>query len=677
MRFAACLPVQSALLRRLNLPASLVLLAALASPIRAELPPLVPREVLFGNPVRASPGLSPDGKRLAYVAPDAKAVSNVWIRTWGQHDDRVVTHDTHQGIYGFDWAPDGRHLLYEQDAGGDENLHLFSVDLDGGLVRDLTPFQGIRVQNVFTNPRRPGEVLAGLNLRDRRVFDIYRIDLATGAVTPDTQNPGDVLSWTTDGHGVIRAATAFDDTGRTIVRVRAGRDAPWRDLMVCPFDQCSFWGQCNGGSLVVGFSGDGQRLTVVDPLHADRTRLVELDTKTGREIGELASDPRCDVDYRYGATARPIVLTDPKTDRVQAVGFTYTKFEWKVVDPAVRGDFDYLARAHPGTLFIDGRDQDDRRWLVQYTTDDGPTAWYLYDRSARKTEPLFVDRPELAKVKLAKSRPVVIRSRDGLDLVSYLTLPPGVPARGLPLILNPHGGPWFRDRWGFDPLTQLLANRGYAVLQVNFRASVGFGRKFFNAANHQFGDGAVLGDLVDSIGWAVAQGIADPRRVAIMGGSFGGYATLCGITFKPEHFACAVDLVGPSNLRTLFASMPTYWKPIKLRWVLRMGDVEHDDALNRRLSPLFHLESVRAPLLIGHGANDPRVHLSESEQMVHAMRARGLPVTLVVYPDEGHGFNRPENNLDFFGRVEEFLAKHLGGRCEPWRKVPGATAEVR
>lgn len=649
-------------------------------PARADLPPLIPRQVLLGNPVKASPALSPDGKHLAYVAPSPQGVSNVWVRTWGKQDDRMVTHDSHRGIYGFEWAADGRHLLFSQDSGGDENVHLFSVDLDSGKVRDLTPFPGVRVQNVLTNSRKPDELVVGMNRRDRHVFDMWRINLTTGAATLDTKNPGDVLAWSTDAELVIRAATAFDgETGRTTIRVRDSQHGPWRDLLVIPFERCCFWGQTNGGSLVAGFSQDGRSIYVVNPMLGDRTRLVQLDVKTGRQVTELASHPRSDVEYFLapGFEARPLVITDPRTDRVQAVAFNYTKIEWRVVDPTVRGDFEYLAAAHPGTFLVDGRDRDDRRWLVEYTTDDGPTAWYLYDRPRRKMELLFVDRPALTESRLARKTPVVIRSRDGLDLVSYLTLPPGTPARGLPMILFPHGGPWFRDRWGFDPWTQLLANRGYAVLQVNFRGSTGFGCTFFNAANHQFGDAAVLGDLADAVHWAVGQGIADPKRVGIMGGSFGGHATLCGLTFRPELFACGVDLVGPSNLRTLFAAMPTYWKPLKLRWVRRMGDVEHDEALNRRLSPLFHVENVRGPLLIGHGANDPRVHLAESEQMAQALRGRGLAVTLVVYPDEGHGFVRPENNLDFLGRAEEFLARNLGGRFEPWRKVPGATAQVR
>ena len=285
--------------------------------------------------------------------------------------------------------------------------------------------------------------------------------------------------------------------------------------------------------------------------------------------------------------------------------------------------------------------------------------------------------PALDGYALTTTRPVTYAARDGLVIPAYLTLPPGVEPRNLPFVIMPHGGPWARDSYGFDPWVQLLANRGYAVLQPNFRGSVGYGKAFLNASTEQWGVGAMQHDLTDGVRWAVAEGIADPKRVAIMGGSYGGYATLAGIAFTPDLYACAVDIVGPSNVATLFESMPPYWKVRKVRWRLRVGDVEGDAEFNRRISPLFHADAIRAPLLIGHGANDPRVKLSESEAIAAALRERNLPVTLVVYPDEGHGFARPENNLDFVGRVEEFLARHLGGRAEPWREVPGSSAEVR
>jgi dipeptidyl aminopeptidase/acylaminoacyl peptidase len=656
---------------------SVVALAVAVPAARADLPPLIPRALLLGNPRKTVPQVSPDGTHLAYVAPSDRGVANVWVEAADGSGRRMVTQDTHRGIYGFTWAPDGRHILYQQDRDGDENFHLYAVDLPGKLVRDLTPFLGVRVQNVLTDPNHPTQVLAGLNVRDRRVFDMYRIDLKTGAVTLDAENPGDVLSWTTDADFAIRAATAFGGDGcKTTVRVREA-GGPWRDLLVVPFQECCFYGQVNGGTLVAGFTPDGKGLYVVSPLGADRTRLVKLDTRTGRELEVVAADPRCDVEYNSDFSFTPLVLTDPRDGHVQAVAFNHTRLEWKVVDPAVADDFRALARVRPGVFIVTGRDHADRKWVVRYTADNATDAHYLYDRGTKTARLLFKDQPELDRYTLAETRPVVVRTQDGLDLVCYLTLPPGVPAKKLPLVLFPHGGPWWRDRWGFDPVNQLLANRGYAVLQVNFRGSTGFGKKFLNAANLQFGPGAVLRDLGDALRWATDQGIADPARVGVMGGSFGGYATLAEVAFHPDRYACAVDLVGPSNLRTLFASMPDYWRPVKERWRRRMGDVEHDAALNERVSPLFHAGKIRAPLLIAHGANDPRVKLAESERIVKELRGRGRPVTFVVYPDEGHGFARPENNRDFFGRVEEFLARHLGGRAEPWQKVPGSTAEVR
>ena len=328
-------------------------------------------------------------------------------------------------------------------------------------------------------------------------------------------------------------------------------------------------------------------------------------------------------------------------------------------------------------FLVTSRDRADARWIVAGFRADGPTSFYLYDRRTQRLEHLFDDVPELKDYTLAPVEPVRFKARDGLPLLAYLTLPPGGPAKQLPLVLYVHGGPWFRDRWGYDPVGQWLANRGYAVLQVQFRASSGFGKRHLNAGNGQWGVGSMQHDLTDAVRWAVGKGIAAPRRVGILGASYGGYATLAGLAFTPELYACGVDIVGPSSVTTLLQSIPPYWAPVKRRWQLRVGDVEADSVFARRISPLFHADAIRAPLLIGHGANDPRVKLVESERIVAALRARGLPVTFVVYPDEGHGFGRPQNNLDFFGRAEDFLRQHLGGRSEPWQAVEGSSAEVR
>lgn len=635
-------------------------LAALALPAAAELPTLIPREVLLGNPTKASPHVSPDGTKLAYLAPSKEDVLNVWVRTLGKEDDQMVTKDTHRGIRIHFWAEDGKHLMYLQDLNGDENWHVYSVDLDSKVVRDLTPFQGIRATGVSTDKKHPNEILVGLNLRDRRVFDQYRVDLTTGAIVLDTQNPGDVLGWVTDPDFQIRAAMASNPKdASTTLRIRDSKDAPWRDLMTWPFGD-------QGGP--IDFTADGKALYVTTTLGSDTSRLVKVDAATGKELETLAANPKCDLDD---------VVTQEDRHVVQAVLFDYLKPEWKVLDPSIQADFDQLAKAHKGVFYLTGRDRADKHWTVSYMVDDGPVAHYLYNRESKKADFLFVNRPDLEKYTLAHCEPVVIKSRDGLDLVSYLTLPPGLEPKNLPLVLNVHGGPWARDAWGLEPECQWFANRGYAVLQVNFRASAGFGKHFLNAGNAEWGTGKMQDDLSDAVKWAVAKGYADPKKVCIFGGSYGGYATLAGLVFTPELYSCGVDIVGPSNLKTLMESIPPYWEPMKKQFALRIGPVDTDEAYNKKISPLFHADTIKVPLIIAQGANDPRVNIREADQMVKALRDRKIPVDYVVYTDEGHGFARPENRLDFYGRVDDFLAKNLGGRSEPWQKVEGSSAEVR
>jgi dipeptidyl aminopeptidase/acylaminoacyl peptidase len=659
--------------------AGLSLALARVAPAGAELPQLIPRRVLFGDAAKDGPQISPDGSRLAYLAPAKDGVMSVWVRTLGKEDDHVASGETKEGIGLFSWAWDDRHLLTLQDRNGDENLHLWSIDLQTGDVRDLTPFPGARATNLLTSSARPHQVLVGLNRRDPRVFDMYRVDLETGEAMLDTENPGDVLGWTTDADFQIRAACALDSNVNTVIRVRDAADKPWRDLLVSPFAETPILGQINGSSLVVDFTADGRGLYVASAIGSNTTRLVQLDTATGRELKTLAQDPKCDLRAAWGADRIPRfqVLVDPAQHTVQAAAFEYGETEWKVLDPVARKDFDNLKKTHAGELFVASRDRADRTWVVGFFDDVGPTSYYLYERASGRATHLFDDHPDLAAYRLAPMQTRVVRARDGLELLCYLTLPQGVPARKLPLVLLVHGGPWARDGWGYDPMVQWLANRGYAVLQVNFRGSMGFGTRFLNAGNGQWGVGAMQNDLTDAVHWAVEQGIADPKRVAIAGGSYGGYATLAGIAFTPDLYVCAIDIVGPSNVATLLGSIPLYWAPVKKRWVRRVGDAEHDAELNRRISPLFHVDRIRAPLLIGHGANDPRVKQEESDRIVHAMREHHLEVTYIVYPDEGHGFGRTENNLDFFGRAEEFLGGHLGGRVERFEQLAGTSAQVR
>jgi len=621
---------------------------------------LIPRDVLFGNPLKAGVRISPDGRMLSYIAPSARGVLNVWVKTIGKDDDRMITDDRTRGIRSYQWAYNGKQIGYIQDKLGDENWHLYVTDLATRETRDLTPFTGVRVQDVITDRHFSDEVYVALNRRDPQVFDLYRLNLVTGALALDTENPGDVGGWVTDHNFVVRVAVATDrQDGGTIIRVRDGKGSPWRELLRLPFGE-------SGG--VVGFAEGNRNLYMTTSVGSDTTRLVEVDSKTGAELRTLIRNEKADIGR---------ILQNPDTYGIEAVSFNYLMPEWSVLDDAVKEDFALLRQIENGVFSITGRDLENKKWTVAFISDTGPVSFYLYDRERRHARFLFVHRPDLGQYTLAAMRPFIIKARDGLELVSYLTLPPGTEAKAVPLVLLVHGGPWARDGWGLDNEVQWLANRGYGVLQVNFRGSTGFGKAFLNAGNGQWGVGAMQHDLTDAVQWAIGAGIADPAQIAIMGASYGGYATLAGLTFTPDLYSCGVDIVGPSNLRTLMESVPPYWVPFKRRMILRIGDVERDDAFNRKISPLFHVENIRVPLMIAQGANDPRVKIAEAEQVVTAMRAKGLPVTYIVYPDEGHGFARPENRLDFYGRVEEFLARCLGGRAEPWQAVDGATAQVR
>jgi dipeptidyl aminopeptidase/acylaminoacyl peptidase len=646
---------------------------------QAELPPLIPREILFSNPARTDPKVSPDGSQLSWLAPDKSNTLNVWTSAFDGGNAHCVTNETGDPIEWYTWAADGKHVLYLHDNAGDEIPHLFSADLTNGIVRDLTPFRGVRAQNVLTDSRRPDSALVALNLRDRNVFDMYRVNLETGAVTLEATNPGDVLTWKADNDFVIRAATAFDGkSGRTIIRVRDAADKPWRDLVVMPFEQALFGGQVVNGSLIVGFDPDGKSLLIDSALHSDKGRLVRVDLRDGHELGVIAEDPHCDVEFREVGRLgmEPGVILHPVSDVLQAVEFNYTTPHWFFVDPKFKEDFANIRREAPGFIDLVSRDNADRVWIVTSRRSDAPLTFYKYDRETKKLSQLFTENSSLAKFALARKKPVTIKARDGLELVSYLTVPPGIEPKKLPLVLLIHGGPWARDDESYDPEAQFLANRGYAVLQVNYRGSTGFGIKFFNAGNLQVGLGMVE-DVIDGARWAVDQGIADPKRIAPMGGSGGGFATLRALEMRPDLFACGVDEFGPADEATGLRSFPKYWSNIIARWRRREGDVDHDENWNRKISPLYHVDAIRAPLLIGQGKNDPRVTLADADALVAALRKAKREVTYVVYPDEGHGFARPENQFDFYGRVEEFLAKHLGGRAEPWKKITGATAELK
>ncbi|MBI4872248.1 MAG: S9 family peptidase [Candidatus Riflebacteria bacterium] len=608
--------------------------------------PLIPRRILLGNPTRSSPRLSPDGKRLACLAPD-EGVLNLWLAKMDGSLDRPVTRDRKRGIQVFFWAMDSRHLIYLQDTAGDENWHLYAVDLDNDIVRDLTPFLGIQGFPVATVPEKPREFLVSLNLRDRTVHDVHRLDLETGAIVPDTVNPGNVINWIVDRQLTVRGALARLPDGSTELRIRDSAEHPWRTLAT--------WGADDEYCGVYGFAPDGRSLYLHDSRGSDTQRLVEVDTLSGA-TKVLAGDDRYDAGN---------VITKPITRAVQAVSFTSDREHWRVLDPELEPDWRFVeAFAGPAEVTLESRDLADETWLIAVRSDVASVAHHRFDRKSRTFSHLFDTQPELGDYVLAPMRAETLHARDGLELQAYVTLPPGGPDRNLPMVLDVHGGPWVRDTWGFRSDVQLLANRGYAVLQVNYRGSTGFGKNFVNAGDREWA-GKMHDDLLDAVDWAVKQGLADPARVAISGGSYGGYAALVGAAFTPGVFACAVDVVGPSNLITLIESVPPYWRPLRNTFDRRVGNIDTEPEFLRSRSPLFRASNISIPLLICQGANDPRVKQAESEQIVAALREKGKDVEYLLFPDEGHGLVRPENRLRYFAAMEAFLARHLGGRAEP------------
>ncbi len=616
--------------------------------------PLITRQVLFGNPDKASVQLSPDGTKLGYLAP-VGGVLNVWV---GPANDPAaaspVTRDTDRGIRFYDWAYTNNHILFIQDKGGDENWRLYSVNLETGETKDLTPLEGVQARFQEISPEFPGEILVALNDRDPRFHDLYRINIGTGERHLVQKNEGFSGFVTDHAYRVRLALRVLPDGGSEILR--AGEPGGWTPFARIPTEDTLT-------TSPVGFDKDGTILYMIDSRNRNTGALMALDLDTGKQT-LLAEDPRADVSD---------VVIHPTEKRVQAAAFTYERKVWQILDQSIAGDWATLRTIATGDVEVVSRTLDDRYWIVAYIMDDGPVRYYRYDRTGQKAQFLFTNREQLEGLPLAKMHPIVIRSRDGLNLVSYYTLPPGSdsdgnarPGEPLPTVLVVHGGPWARDTWGYNPWHQWLANRGYAVLSVNFRGSTGFGKLHINASTSEWG-AKMHDDLIDAVRWAIEHGITDPQRVAIMGGSYGGYAALVGMTFTPETFACGIDIVGPSNLVTLLESIPPYWQPQVDLWTTRVGDhrTEAGRAFLTKRSPLTSVHRIQRPLLIGHGANDPRVKQTESDQIVQVMQEKGIPVTYVLYPDEGHGFARPENRLSFNAVAEAFLSDCLGGRYQP------------
>jgi dipeptidyl aminopeptidase/acylaminoacyl peptidase len=625
---------------------------------------LIPRTKLFGNPTRADCQISPDGHWLSWLAPK-DGVLNIWLAPAGDIDQaRVITDDKKRGIRFHGWMPGSTHLLYIQDEGGTEDWHVYAVGLDGAPARDLTPLAGVQAQVQGLSLDHPHVLAVGLNDRDKAWHDIYRIDVRTAERELAFENSGQFSRIVLDRQLVPRLASKTRDTegGRIRYRIEGSKLEPY-DVIEHEDDLTTY---------TLGFTRDGATLYGISSVGRDTAALVAIDWAGGKQR-VLAEHAKADIGH---------LLTHPATYEAEAVSVEHVRREWIPLNERMADDLKRLHGSLPGEINIADRTSADDRWVVVASAAEAPATYHLYERKSGEFTELFPTRPELKSYALAPMRGEIVRARDGLELVSYLTLPQGEAAKPeapLPMVLLVHGGPWARDAYGFNPSHQWLANRGYAVLSTNFRASTGFGKAFLNAGDLQWGR-TMHDDLIDAMEWAVGEGIADRRRIAIMGGSYGGYAALAGLTFTPETFCCGIDIVGPSNLETLLATIPPYWKAFFENLARRVGDprTEAGRKLLRERSPLHFADRIAKPLLIGQGANDPRVKQAESDQIIEAMRAKGLPVTYVLYPEEGHGFAVPENRLSFNAIVEAFLSAHLGGRAEPIAgDFKGANLKVR
>ncbi|MCE9520887.1 MAG: S9 family peptidase [Alphaproteobacteria bacterium] len=639
----------------LSLMAALVLGAtAVAAHAAFGVNDLIPRRVMFGNPERTAPLISPDGSLLAFTAP-VDGVMNIWV---APVDDlaaaKAVTKVKGRPIPRFEWAPNGTHLLYSQDQGGNENYHLYAVDLADNTTKDLTPYKGARAELIAMSYRRPSEVLVGINNRDERWHDAWLINIVTGDAKLVLKNDGFAAIYADNALNIRLAAKPAKDGATEYLR-RAG--ATWKPFITVQGDDALtteplFFGPGNTSVYMLDSRGrDKSALMLVNTL-----------TKARTLIGEAA---KSDVAF---------VISDPVTMEALAYSSEYERMEWHPLKSSLKADIEFLEKKVTGYWWVLSQSKDNTLWTVWIDTPGEPVKFGLYDRKTRVLTTLFAARPNLVGAPLPKIHPRVIKSRDGLDLVSYVTLPKGsdgdgdgVPDKPLPLVLFVHGGPWARDSLAYNPPAAWLSNRGYAVLNVNFRGSTGFGKSFVNAGDKEWG-GKMHDDLIDAVDWAIDNGIAQKDKVAIYGASYGGYAALVGLAFTPGKFACGVDVVGPSNLNTMLTNMPAYWASFLETFKRRVGDpatAEGKKILNER-SPLFRAAKIQRPLLIAQGANDPRVKPAEADQIVRAMQKKNLPVTYVLYADEGHGFARPENRLSFYAISEAFLAQCLGGRAEPF-----------
>lgn len=603
--------------------------------------PLLPLEDFFKNPEKTNYKLSPDGSSFSFLAPYEKRM-NIFVQKVGETEATRLTSETDRDIAGYFWANNDR-LLYLRDTGGDENFRLYGVNTDGSNLICFTDFENVRTGIIDDLPEIPEEVIISMNKRNPQVFDPYRLNINTGVMNLLAENPGNITAWMTDHEGKLRLAIATDGVNQSYM---------WRDNEKDEF-KTTLTTSFKETVSPLFFTFDNKQVYALCNLERDKQALVIFDMATGKEAEKIFEAETVDLSGANYSRKRKVLLgTNYYTD----------KRHDEIFDEEAKATMDKLEAQLPGVeIRIASNNKAEDLLIIRTFTDKSRGAYYLYDVNTDELTLIENIGDWLNKEYMAAMKPISYQSRDGLTINGYLTLPQGVEAKNLPVVINPHGGPWARDYWGFNPEVQFLANRGYAVLQMNFRGSTGYGKEFWQSSFKEWGK-TMQNDISDGVQWLIDQEIADPQRVGIYGGSYGGYATLAGLTFTPELYACGVDYVGVSNIFTLLKTIPPYWEPIKEMFHEMVGDPVKDSLLLHEVSPVFHADNITAPLLVAQGANDPRVNKAESDQIVEALQNRGIAVEYLVKDNEGHGFRNEENRFDFYRSMESFLASHLGGR---------------
>ena len=607
---------------------------------------LIPKEIIFGNPERSSPRISPDGLKLAYLT-SFKGVLNVFVNDLVTGSDEVITSDNDRGISSYYWHYDNKHIFYIQDIKGDENWQLFRTNITTKETVCLTPFENVQVQILDRCKDYPNELIITMNKENPELHDVYHLDVLTGEIQKIEKNPGNITDWVTDYDLQVRGALRSKADG--------GFDLLIKSQTTNEFEKFYSWSNedsANSGPLII--SKDGNDIYLLDSTNSNTTKLLKMNLE----------DKTQEVIYQNQTYDVSWAIIHPDTLEIQLIALTKERDHHIILDETIKDDITKIKQLHEeGDFFIANRSIDDKIWLVGFTRDNGAVPYYRFDRTLKEFSFLFYHQSQINDYTLAKLEPIVFTSRDGYQINGYISFPVDMERENLPMVLNVHGGPWSRDYYGFDPEVHLFTNRGYISLQINYRGSTGYGKEFTNAGDHEWG-GKMLDDLVDAVQWAIEKGYADPTKVAIYGGSYGGYAALAASTFTKDVFCCAVDIVGPSNLITFINSVPEYWKPFLSMLHKRIGNPETEEEFLKSRSPFYHVDNIKIPLLIAQGAHDPRVKKEESDQIVSVLEKKKIYHKYLLFEDEGHGFVKPENRLKFYSEVEIFLAKFLGGRSE-------------